>query len=388
MVAAPLTPVRPDCIRPIGLPVIDLTRKRSDVVDLIVRASEELGFFKVINHGVPPHVVANMEAEAFTFFAQPPSEKLKAGPPNPLGYGCKNIGFNGDTGEVEYLLLHTNQASINHRSKTISKDPNKFSCTVREYVEAVKDLAVEILELVGEGLRLSDPKKLARLIRDGESDSVFRLNHYPSLISTTTTTTNNNDTVDKDNNNNNNNNNNSSSSSGRDMSSQQGWCNVVNGGGVSVKGVIGFGEHSDPQILTLLRSNDVVGLQISLGDGLWAPVSPDPDSFSVNVGDALQALTNGRFISVRHRAMVNPYRSRLSMVYFGAPPLHARIAPLPETVTAQTPSLYRPFTWAEYKKAAYSLRLSHSRLDPFRTVEVFVDDDDDDQNGFHGLNHL
>ncbi|KAK1277030.1 Gibberellin 2-beta-dioxygenase 2 [Acorus gramineus] len=380
MVAASPTPVRPDRIRPIGLPVIDLTRKRSDVVDLIVRASEELGFFKVVNHGVPRHVVANMEAEAFAFFAQPPPEKLKAGPPNPLGYGYKNIGFNGDTGEVEYLLLHTNQASINHRSKTISEDPNKFSCTVREYVEAVKDLAVEILEMVGEGLRLTDPKKLARLIRDGESDSVFRLNHYPSLISTTTTT-NNNGTVDKDNNNN---------SSGRDMSSQQGWCNVVNGGGVSVKGVVGFGEHSDPQILTLLRSNDVVGLQISLGDGLWAPVSPDPDSFCVNVGDALQALTNGRFISVRHRAMVNPYRSRLSMVYFGAPPLHARIAPLPETVTAQTPSLYRPFTWAEYKKAAYSLRLSHSRLDPFRTVADFVDNDDDDdhRNGFHGLNHL
>ncbi|KAK1316864.1 Gibberellin 2-beta-dioxygenase 2 [Acorus calamus] len=378
MVVAPLTPVRPDCIRPIGLPVIDLTRKRSDVVDLIVRASEELGFFKVVNHGVPRQVVANMEAEAFAFFSQSPPEKIKAGPPNPLGYGCKNIGFNGDTGEVEYLLLHTNQASINHRSKTISKDPNKFSCTVREYVEAVKDLAVEILEMVGEGLRLSDPKKLARLIRDGESDSVFRLNHYPSLISTTTTTTNNNGTVDKDNNNN------SSSSNGRDMSSQQGWCNVVNGGGGSVKGVVGFGEHSDPQILTLLRSNDVVGLQISLGDGLWAPVSPDPDSFCVN------ALTNGRFISVRHRAMVNPYRSRLSMVYFGAPPLHARIAPLPETVTAQTPSLYRPFTWAEYKKAAYSLRLSHSRLDPFRTVADFVDDDDDDddQNGFHALNHL
>ncbi|KAK1280329.1 Gibberellin 2-beta-dioxygenase 2 [Acorus gramineus] len=358
MVVASPTPVRPDCIRPTGLlPVIDLSRKRSHVIDRILRACEEFGFFKLLNHGVPQHVVANMEAEAFAFFGQPEPEKRRAGPPDPLGYGCRNIGFNGDTGEVEYLLLHTNQTSINQRSKTISKDPKKFSCIVREYVEAVRDLTAEILEILGEGLRLKDPKGLARLVKDGESDSVFRLNHYPSLLTS--------------NNGEGNNNNNS-----RDMSSEEsGYC-CVNGGGGGLKGVIGFGEHSDPQMLTLLRSNEVLGLQVSVGEGLWVPVSPEPDSFCVLVGDALQALTNGRFVSVRHRAMTNPYKSRLSMVYFGAPPLPACIAPLPETITAQRPSLYRPFTWAEYKKTTYSHRLSHSRLDLFRAEEFVVDDEE------------
>lgn len=63
----------------------------------------------------------------------------------------------------------------------------------------------------------------------------------------------------------------------------------------------------------------------------------------------------------------------MSMMYFGAPPLHALISPLPEMITPQKPSLYRPFTWAEYKKTVYSLRLSDHRLDLFRARQQIND---------------
>lgn len=126
MVLASPNPIRAEKVQPIELPVIDLSAERSEVSKLIVEACEEYGFFKVINHGVSDDIIGQMEEEGLNFFTKPLSEKQKAGPATPFGYGCKNIGFNGDIGEVEYLLLDTNPLSVSQRSNSISNDPNKF----------------------------------------------------------------------------------------------------------------------------------------------------------------------------------------------------------------------------------------------------------------------
>lgn len=126
------------------------------------------------------------------------------------------------------------------------------SSAVSDYIEAVREVACELLELMAEGLGAPDPSVFSRLIRDADSDSIIRLNHYPPMPVPII------GCKDKD----------TSPSHNTNR--------------------VGFGEHSDPQILTLLRSNDVGGLQISLNDGVWVPVSPDPNGFCVNVGDVLQ----------------------------------------------------------------------------------------------------
>jgi len=120
VVASPIPIIRSEKILPIHLPVVDLSKERSMVTKLIVKACEEYGFFNVINHGVPCNTIAKMEEAAFAFFAKPLAQKKQL--PH---YGCKNIGFNGDMGEIEYLLLSATPPSIAHFNN-ISNVPSNF----------------------------------------------------------------------------------------------------------------------------------------------------------------------------------------------------------------------------------------------------------------------
>ncbi|GAA0183253.1 oxygenase [Lithospermum erythrorhizon] len=336
MVVSTSTPLRGRKTRAIGIPTIDFSSdmSKTELSETIVRACEEYGFFKLINHGIPMETIDGMENEGVRFFGRPGSEKHEAGPPNPYGYGCKNIGTHGDQGELEYLLLEANHVSIAHRSKTIANNPTEFSDVANCYIQSMRKIACEILELVADGLWLEDKGSFSRLLKDEDSDSCFRINYYPPTISN----------INR-------------------YEEDMGVLDMQ----ASRKTRIGFGEHSDPQILTIMRSNDVGGLQICSPDGLWIPVNPDPSAFFVLVGDVFQALTNGRFMSVRHRVVANGSKSRLSMMYFGAPAYNAWISPPPQMVSPQNPSLYKPFTWGEYKKTLYTLRLAAHRLDFYRT---------------------
>ncbi|KAM7275885.1 hypothetical protein ACFE04_017751 [Oxalis oulophora] len=309
----------------VGIPEIDLSLvDKSKVAELIVEACEEVGFFKVINHGVNKVVVSNLENEGLDFFAKTSTEKQRAGPAKPFGYGCKNIGSNGDTGELEYLLLHTNPSSLSEITNSILVDPKGLGDCVNNYSKAARDLTCELLELIAQGLWIKDKSVFSKLIRVVDNDSVLRLNYYPPLMKA---------------------NNCEPAQLNYDQHNR-----------------IGFGEHSDPQILTIFRSNNVSGLQICMHDDLWVPVPPAPNDFYVFCGDLLHVLTNGRFQSVRHRVMVNSFEPRISTIYFAAPPINAWISPLPELVSPQNPARYNTFTWGDYKSAAYSLRLGDSRF--------------------------
>ena len=134
MVVASPTKIHSEEHLTIELPTVDLSGDRSMVSNLIVKACEEYGFFKVKNHGVPHDIIAKMEKESFNFFAKPFDEKQKVELAKPLGYGCKNIGFKGDIGEVEYLLLNTNPLYIAERSKTISNDPAQFRQVLTPFI--------------------------------------------------------------------------------------------------------------------------------------------------------------------------------------------------------------------------------------------------------------
>ncbi|KAJ8545309.1 hypothetical protein K7X08_017892 [Anisodus acutangulus] len=302
------------------IPVIDLLDPEANT--LIIKACQEFGFFKVVNHGVPIETITKLESEAVKFFNLSQIEKDKAGPANPFGYGSKRIGSNGDVGWVEYLLFTTNPELAHQKSITIPGNSLLFWALVNEYINAVRNMGCMVLEKIAEGLRVEPKNLLSRMLRDEKSDSCFRLNHYPPYPELL------------------------QALSGRNL--------------------IGFGEHTDPQVISVVRSNNTSGLQISLKDETWLSVPPDPFSFFTNVGDSLQVMSNGRFRSVRHRVLANSLKSRVSMIYFGGPPLSEKIAPLSCLMEEQDERiLYNEFTWSEYKKSAYKTRLGDNRLSLF-----------------------
>jgi gibberellin 2beta-dioxygenase len=146
---------------------------------------------------------------------------------------------------------------------------------VNEYVAAVRQLACEILDLLGEGLGLEDPRSLSKLITDDtDSDSLLRINHYPSACTI--------HKLDHD----------DQCMMMKNIVSRSKGSNGCVSPAAGAR--IGFGEHSDPQILSLLRANDVNGLQVLLpkpngdGEGAWVQVPADPSAFFVTVGDLLQ----------------------------------------------------------------------------------------------------
>ncbi|CAH8352257.1 unnamed protein product [Eruca vesicaria subsp. sativa] len=301
-----------------AIPVVDL--KDPEAKALMVKACEEFGFFKVVNHGVQPDLMTRLEEGAIGFFALPQSLKNQAGPPEPYGYGSKRIGPNGDVGWIEYILLNANpQLSSTKTSIIFNQSPQNFREAVEEYMLELKEVSCKVLEMVAEGLGIEPRDTLSKMVRDEKSDSCLRLNHYPTAEE---------EEAEK-----------------------------------MVK--VGFGEHTDPQIISVLRSNDTAGLQICMKDGSWVAVPPDQSSFFIIVGDALQVMTNGRFKSVKHRVLADTRKSRVSMIYFGGPPLSEKIAPLSCLVSKKEDWLYQEFTWSLYKSSAYKSKLGDYRLGLF-----------------------
>ena len=56
------------------------------------------------------------------------------------------------------------------------------------------------------------------------------------------------------------------------------------------------------------------------------------------------------------------------MIYFGGPPLSEKIAPLASLMQGEEDSLYKEFTWFEYKKSAYKSKLADNRLGLFEKI--------------------
>lgn len=142
------------------------------------------------------------------------------------------------------------------------------------------------------------------------------------------------------------------------------------------KRALGLIAHTDSGFFTFVLQSLVPGLQLFRhGPDRWVTVPADaPDAFVVNVGDLFQILTNGRFHSVYHRAVVNRDSDRISLGYFLGPPADTKVAPLAE---AGGKPAYRAVTWPEYmavRKKAFATGGSALKMVSVSTAAADEDD--------------
>ena len=114
---------------------------------------------------------------------------------------------------------------------------------------------------------------------------------------------------------------------------------------------VGVGRHSDVSTLTILLQDNIGGLYVRNQEkNNWIHVPPIKGSLVINIGDALQIISNGRYKSVEHRVAANGNYNRISVPIFVNPRPSDIIFPLPEVLASGEEALYKQVLYSDYVK--------------------------------------
>ncbi|XP_057799912.1 gibberellin 20 oxidase 1-like [Salvia miltiorrhiza] len=288
------------------IPVIRLSREGEEdyggLCRKMVAAAQKWGFFKLVDHGVAAEIINDITVCLNRFYDLPMEQKLKGARTGslPLGYSASNVDYGNNLPWAEILqLLHSPQQVLEFATRVYGDHSHHhFSNAMMKYLNAMEEVGIRILEMLATGLGLGSDF-FSRHLREQEN-SMIRVNRYPPCP-------------------------------------LPGRC-------------LGLGSHSDPHTLTILLQDQVGGLQVCDHHNRWFGVRPLPNSFVVNIGDTLEAWSNGRLKSVVHRAVVNEERHRLSLAYFISPAADTPIESPLQLMNAQPkPRNYKTFTWADFR---------------------------------------
>lgn len=104
--------------------------------------------------------------------------------------------------------------------------------------------------------------------------------------------------------------------------------------------VWGMEVHTDSSVVTILNQYEVGGLQIhSEKDKAWIDVKPLPNTLLIHLGDMMQAISDDKYKSVKHRVKLHRETERISIGYFV----------FPEHDCVIRSSSYKPFTYSEFR---------------------------------------
>ena len=328
-------------IRPERIPVLDLKQLNSpEQIEALGRACADPGFFHVVNHGVPRHVIDAFEAATRAFFALPTDVKRRVKRTATNSRGFADDEFTKRTRDYKemYDFGHKPRADLpddaeeNHVMDGYNQMPSLegFRDAVETYYACCAHVCEELLDAVALSLDIQ-PEAFRELFAGGHT-SYLRLNAYPA-----TTNRHVQNDVDLD---------------------------VIKAGEDDAETPLdeldgprlGVNRHFDAGVITLLYQDPAVSsLQVNVNahtDGAaphWIDVSPVEDALTVNVGDMLQVLSNGKYRAPEHRVLASPPGvSRVSAPFFYNPAYDAEMRPLQTDAPR-----YSPFSWGYFRRRRF-----------------------------------
>lgn len=280
-----------------------------ETADIIGNAARTVGFFRICDHGIAPETIRATYDAAAGFFAQPDRMKRRYY----IGKSTNHRGYVPFTEKGDY----PDEANRSYEAFDLGLDlprddpdylagnrvlgPNVwpaligFKTAVSEYYSQISSLGRLICTALEAHLRLP-----AGAMTDQMSKPIsqLRLLHYVRQAATKEHTS------------------------------------------------VNMGAHTDYECLTLLHTTNT-GLQVMTQDNEWIDVPVDPGALIVNIGDMLEAWSNGAFRSTPHRVL-NLSPERFSLPYFVAANHDTLIKPFAQLVPAGQRPNYAPFLAGEH----------------------------------------
>lgn len=284
----------------VQLPILDISQPFDESsLSSLSLACKDWGFFHILNHGVSKDLYKKLRMVSNRIFSLSHEVKYKLGPTSTLKTYTPH--FIASPFFESFRVSGPNFfASAQASAEALNQQSSEFSEILKEYGNQMTKLSEQIIKIVlmclGKDFQTKFQSEFTKC------HGYLRINNYSPF----------------------------------EYSEQN--------------QVEGLGMHTDMSCITIVYQDEIGGLQVRSKQGKWMDINPCNDTLIVNIGDLMQAWSNGKLRSSEHRVVLSKPVNRFSLAFFWCFEDEKVLFSPDEVVGEANLRAYKPFVCADYLK--------------------------------------